>query len=79
MGREMRLLYLMEILAGLARGSCQSCISWTTILLIDSVATVDQMFIVQSVIILLLSGLATILLSFLFLLYKKAPVSADSG
>ncbi len=39
----------MELFAGLARGSYLGCIGWTTLIVSNSVATVGQIFIVQSI------------------------------
>jgi MFS family permease len=47
--REVKLLYLMASLSGLARGAYLVCIGWTTLVLSNNVATVGQIFIVSSV------------------------------
>lgn len=39
----------MELFSGLARGSYLGCIGWTTLIISDSVATVGQIFIAQSI------------------------------
>lgn len=46
--RAIKLLYLMELFSGLARGSYLGCIGWTALVLSNSVATVGQIFILQS-------------------------------
>lgn len=42
-------LYIMELCAGFARGSYLVCISWTTLIISGSVATVGQVFIVSMI------------------------------
>jgi hypothetical protein len=46
MNRNLQFLYLMELCAGLARGSYLVCIGWTTLVVIGNVAAVGQVFIV---------------------------------
>ena len=46
--KEVKLLYLMELFSGLARGSYLVCIGWTTLILSNNVARVGQIFIVAS-------------------------------
>lgn len=53
---NIHLLYVMELLAGLPRGSYLVCIGWTGLVLSDSVAVVGQLFIVQSLTVLLLGS-----------------------
>jgi len=47
--KEVKLLYLMSLLSGLARGAYLVCIGWTTLVLSNNVATVGQIFIVSSI------------------------------
>lgn len=47
-GRDIRLVFRMELFSGFARGSYLGCIGWTTLVLSGNVATVGQVFIVQS-------------------------------
>jgi MFS family permease len=46
MTRNLFFLYLMEICAGVARGSYLVCIGWTTLIVVGDVAAVGQVFIV---------------------------------
>ena len=46
MNKNLFLLYLMELCAGLARGSYLVCIGWTTWVVSGDVAAVGQVFIV---------------------------------
>ena len=46
--KQIRLLYLMELFSGLARGAYLVCIGWTTLVITDDVATVGQIFVVSS-------------------------------
>lgn len=46
--KTLGLLYLMEIFSGLARGAYLGCIGWTTLVISNDVAVVGQIFIVQS-------------------------------
>ena len=46
--KEIRLLYLMELFSGLARGAYLVCIGWTTLVISNDVATVGQIFVVSS-------------------------------
>lgn len=46
--REINLLYVLEIFSGLARGSYLGCIGWTALSLSNSVETVGQIVIAQS-------------------------------
>ena len=43
---NLRFLYVMEVLAGLSRGSYLACIGWTTLLISDDVGRVGQIVIV---------------------------------
>ena len=47
--KEIKLLYLMEVFSGLARGSYLVCIGWTTLIISNNVATVGQIFVVASI------------------------------
>jgi len=51
--RNLRLLYLMEVFAGLARGAYLVCIGWTTLVVTDDVARVGQVFVVAMLTIML--------------------------
>ncbi|MCZ6859372.1 MAG: hypothetical protein O7I42_03670 [Alphaproteobacteria bacterium] len=46
--REVKLLYLMELFSGLARGAYLVCIGWTTLVISNDVAAVGQIFVVSS-------------------------------
>ena len=47
--RNLFFLYMMELCAGLARGSYLVCIGWTALIVSDDVATVGQVFIVAMI------------------------------
>lgn len=47
--RNLPFLYIMELCAGLARGSYLVCIGWTTLIISGKVATVGQVFIVAMI------------------------------
>jgi len=51
--RNLRLLYLMEVFAGLARGAYLVCIGWTTLVVTGDVARVGQVFVVAMLTIML--------------------------
>ena len=44
--KNLKFLYLMEVFAGLARGSYLVCIGWTTLIVSNDVARVGQVFII---------------------------------
>ena len=53
MTRNLFFLYLMELCAGVARGSYLVCIGWTTLIVVGDVAAVGQVFIVAMLTIML--------------------------
>jgi hypothetical protein len=53
MNRNLLFLYLMELCAGVARGSYLVCIGWTTLIVVGDVAAVGQVFIVAMLTIML--------------------------
>ena len=59
---NIKLLYLMELIAGFARGSYLGCIGWTTLVISNSIAVVGQIFIVQSITIMILGPLIGVII-----------------
>lgn len=60
MNKNLFFLYLMELCAGLARGSYLVCIGWTTLVVIGDVAAVGQVFIVAMLTTMLVGPVAAV-------------------
>ena len=46
MRQNLKFLYVMEIFAGISRGSYLVCVGWITLVVTDNVAKVGQVFVV---------------------------------